>query len=299
MELNVWTSTKIVGQPTFDNKRHQWTVRLSRDVGFDRVIHPRHIVFATGHYPLPYVPQFPGAELYKGDLIHTSQFTGPEKYSGKRVVIIGSCTSAHDIAAEFYDHKAKSVTMVQRSSTFVIRQPSIERHLFTPLYCEGGPSADDADLFACSIPFPVSILAHQEITRKVGEDDKELLENLASQGFKVDYGYEGAGIHAKFIAKGGGYYIDVGCSQLICDGKIKVKQGKQVQRIVEDGLILEDGTKLDADLIVLATGYLGMKEAARQIFGDEIGDRIPQVGGLNDEAEFAGLWQSNPCISLS
>ena len=292
MEINVWTSATVDGQPIFDAKSHKWIVRLRRADGTERVIRPRHIVLALGLYALPYAPKFPGAETFRGDLMHTSDFPGGEKYARKSAVIIGGCTSAHDIAMELYDNNAKSVMMVQRSSTFIVGQPALERRLFAPLYCEGAVPAEEADLFSCSIPFPVAKLIHQEITRKIAEDDKEMLIGLEKQGFKIDYGFEGAGIMSKFIAKGGGYYIDVGCSQLICEGKIKVKQGKEIQKIVEDGVILEDGTKLEADLVVLATGYLGMKEAAREIFGDEVANRVSQIGGLNAEAEFAGMWQS-------
>jgi Pyridine nucleotide-disulphide oxidoreductase len=203
MELNVWTSTNIVGQPSFDRKTHVWNVRLSRGDGTQREVHPRHIVLAIGQYTHPYIPPFPGAESFKGDIIHTSKFSGGAKYKGKKTVIIGCCNSAHDIAMDLHDHQAESITMVQRSSTYVVRQQSLERHLFTPLYCEGGFPTEDADLFFCSMPVPVLKLVQQEVTRKMADDDLELLTQLGKQGFKVDYGYEGSGIFIKFLTRGG------------------------------------------------------------------------------------------------
>ena len=86
--------------------------------------------------------------------------------------------------------------------------------------------------------------------------------------------------------------MDVGCAQLISEGKIKVKQGKEIVEIVEDALIFEDGSKLEADLIVLATGYDNMRETAGKIFGDNLADQLSDVWGMNEEGELATIWQS-------
>jgi hypothetical protein len=167
-------------------------------------------------------------------------------------------------------------------------------HLFQGLYEEGGPATEDADLILSSIPYPVHKIIQQHVTRKIAEDDEEILKNLEKVGFKVDYGYDGTGFIMKYFTRGGGYYIDVGCSKLIGDGKIKVKQGKEITEIVEDGLVFEDGSKLNADVIVLATGYNNMRETARNLLGNELADGVSDVWGLNDEGEISTLWQSRP-----
>ena len=51
-----------------------------------------------------------------------------------------------------------------------------------------------------------------------------------------------------------GYYVDVGCSQLIIDGKVKIKQGQGIERFEETGVRFKDGSLLEADIVVLATG---------------------------------------------
>ena len=49
--------------------------------------------------------------------------------------------------------------------------------------------------------------------------------------------------------------IDVGASQAIIDGKIKLKNDSQISRFTKSGLLFEDGSTLDADVVIFATGY--------------------------------------------
>lgn len=173
------------------------------------------------------------------------------------------------------------------------------RHLLGGLYAENGPPTEDADLFSSGMPYPVFKVVQQHVTQKIAEDDIEILSKLESVGFKLDYGFDGSGLFMKYLLTGGGYYIDVGCSQLVGDGKIKIIQGKEITEIIEDGLVFEDGSKLEADVIVLATGYGNMRQTARKIFGDEVADRINDVWGLNDEGEIATMWQSITSKSMT
>jgi hypothetical protein len=48
---------------------------------------------------------------------------------------------------------------------------------------------------------------------------------------------------------------DVGASQLIIDGKIKLKNDSQLARFTQDGLEFTDGSIVDADAVIFATGY--------------------------------------------
>jgi cation diffusion facilitator CzcD-associated flavoprotein CzcO len=297
MELNVWTSTTIEGQPTFDPKTHEWTITLNRN-GTTRIFHPRHIILASGATGEPRVPQFKGEKNFKGDIHHSSKHAGGAAYKGKRAVIIGCCNSGHDIARDLYENGATSVTMVQRSSTYVMTQDNGLRILMGGTYSEGGLPTEDADLFAQCLPIPIFKVIQQHLTKQVAAADNEILSSLEKAGFKLDYGYDGSGLMIKFFLLGGGYYIDVGCSKLIGDGHIKIKQGVEVEEIVSDGIVFQDGSKLEADVVVLATGYVNMRETARKVFGDGVGDKVRDVWGLNEEGEIATIWQSiTPLIS--
>lgn len=78
----------------------------------------------------------------------------------------------------------------------------------------------------------------------------------------------------KYFQRGGGYYIDVGASQLIIDGKIKIKQGQEIEEVKPHGLLFADGTELAADEIIFATGYENMRGTAQKIFGKDLAERV-------------------------
>src|SRR5436305_14964153 len=169
MELNVWTTTTIQGTPTFDEKAHFWTMTLKRG-DLIQTLEPKHIILASGTSGEPHIPNFPGSESFRGDLHHSSQHPGGQKYRGKRAVVIGCCNSGHDIARGLYDHGAASVTMIQRSSTYVMSQSNGFRRM-DGLYTEDGPPTEDADIFSSGIPFPVLKTIQQDATFHLARED--------------------------------------------------------------------------------------------------------------------------------
>jgi len=181
--------------------------------------------------------------------------------------------------------------MIQRSSTCVISSEAIIEIGLKDAYSETSPAVDDADLFAWSMPSALFKAQQIKLTQKQHEHDRALLAGLAQAGFAVDSGPMNAGLTIKYFQRGGGYYIDVGCAQLIIDGHIAVKQGHEIARILPHGIALADGTQLPADEIVFATGYQNMRTQARQIFGPAVADRVAEVWGFNEEGEFRTMWQ--------
>jgi cation diffusion facilitator CzcD-associated flavoprotein CzcO len=297
LELNVWMSTKMTSS-SWDEKQKQWTITLERKkpdgTTETRTLHPNHIIQATGHSGKKNFPKMQGMNDFKGDrLCHSSEFAGAKPNSqGKNAVVVGCCNSGHDIAQDFYE-KGYDVTIVQRSTTCVISSEAITEIGMKGLYDEDGPPTEDADLILHSMPSALMKAQQVKITRAQNEHDKKLLEGLRAAGFQIDNGPMDAGLLMKYYQRGGGYYIDVGASQLIIDGKIKVKQGQEIAQVLEHGLEFKDGTKLDADEIIFATGYQNMRSQARLIFGDELADRIGDVWGLNEEGEFRTMWQKS------
>lgn len=121
MELNVWMKTNIKSA-VYDDAASEWTVNLTRGTdGSVRTLHPRHIIWCTGHSGEPKVPRFQGQAQFKGTLYHGSQHDDASQHNvkGKKVVVVGSGNSGHDIAQNFYENGA-DVTMLQRSGTYVI-----------------------------------------------------------------------------------------------------------------------------------------------------------------------------------
>jgi hypothetical protein len=95
----------------------------------------------------------------------------------------------------------------------------------------------------------------------------------------------------RYLRKGGGYYINVGCSELIIDGSITVEQASDVDRFVPDGLRLRDGRVLPADLVVFATGYANQQEGVRRLLGDEVAEKVGPIWGFDDNGTMRNMWQ--------
>jgi hypothetical protein len=116
---------------------------------------------------------------------------------------------------------------------------------------------------------------------------------LERAGFKTDKGPDDSGLWIKYLQRGRGYYLDVGCSQLIIDGKIKINQGQEIEEVLPVGLKFSDGEILEADEIVFATRYLNMRTRCRKIFGDGIADRVKDVWGFDEEGELRTMWRKS------
>lgn len=116
----MWTKTSLEGA-SYDDTKGTWTVNLARAETGKRVLHPHHVVFCTGHSGEPKIPTFPGQEGFKGQVYHGSQHKDASDYNvkGKKVAVVGTGNSGHDIAENFYENGAE-VTMVQRSGTYVL-----------------------------------------------------------------------------------------------------------------------------------------------------------------------------------
>jgi cation diffusion facilitator CzcD-associated flavoprotein CzcO len=285
MELNFWTGTEFEGG-SYDDAKSRWTVVLRRADGNRQTMHPRHVVMATGVSGIANMPDIPSLENFKGALLHSSRYEDGESWQGKRAIVIGTGNSGHDIAQDLYSSGAE-VTLVQRSPTLVTNiEPSAQLAYAT--YNEG--TLEDNDLIAASMPTPLAKKTHVMLTEQSMELDKELLEGLARVGFKLDFGEAGTGWQFKYLTRGGGYYFNVGCSNLIVEGAIKLKQFDDIKGFTSDGVQMKDGSKIAADLVVLSTGYKPQEYLVRKLFGDGIADRVGPVWGFGDGLELRNMY---------
>ncbi|KAJ8098844.1 hypothetical protein POJ06DRAFT_143248 [Lipomyces tetrasporus] len=291
LELNVWTESSL-DSAVYDDVTNTWTVKVTRNDGSVHELHPRHIVQATGHSGEPNIPNFKGQEKFNGKLVHSSQHTTGADFKGQKAVVVGCCNSGHDIAHDFYEQGA-DVTIYQRGSTYVMSSENGLGTIFKGLYDPDGPPLAQADLIFYSTPVKVHHYLHQDLTKTIAALDKTILDGLVKAGFKLDYGYDGSGFLMKYYRRGGGYYLDVGCSTLIADGRVKIKQGSDIAEFTENSIKFVDGTELKADIVVLATGYKNMRETARKIFGDKVADRCKDVWGLDQENELNTMWRDS------
>ena len=83
MELNYWGSTEVKSA-RFDPARKRWTVDLIRQ-GRSITIEPTQLVFATGAYGPPNWIELPGAEVFRGELLHSSSYSDAARIQGQEL----------------------------------------------------------------------------------------------------------------------------------------------------------------------------------------------------------------------
>ncbi|KAJ5939736.1 hypothetical protein N7466_002870 [Penicillium verhagenii] len=266
----------------YNESTQQWSVELQTNGSVEK-INPKHVVLATGVFSdIPIRPDLPGEKLFKGQIYHTlthKTATSIPDLQNKKVTIIGAGTSAHDVAQDFVNHGVGTVTMVQRSS------------MFTSLWNTPGVSTEDADLLANSLPTAVVRTLGLGMTQMITANDKAMLDGLEKAGLAVKRD-EGENLLDYLLVNGGHFYFDQGASQMIIDGRIKVQRCEQgVQGFDAEGIILGDGTKIQSDIVILATGVHGADKMIEQIVAKEFMDKVGDVASLDDSQERKGVWR--------
>lgn len=292
MEVPYWPNTVAVSA-AYSEEAGEWTVELERE-GKPMTLRPQHVVLATGMSGKPNVPDLPGQELFRGDQHHSSAHPGPDTYSGKKVVVVGSNNSAFDICGALWEHDAE-VTMVQRSSTLIVKSATLMEVGLKELYSEealaAGMTTEKADLTFSSIPYRIMPDFQTPLYDRMRERDQDFYRSLEQAGFWLDWGDDGSGLFMKYLRRGSGYYIDVGAADLIASGEVKLAHG-QVNHLTETAVVLDDGTSLEADLVVYATGYGSMNGWAADLISQEVANKVGKVWGLGSATGMdPGPWE--------
>lgn len=300
LEVPYWSGTEAV-RARWSDDAAEWVVDLVRD-GAPLTVRPTHLVFATGMSGKPRMPEVVGTDVFRGEVQHSSAHPGPDGYRGRRVVVVGSNNSAFDICGALWEKDAH-VTMVQRSSTLVVKSQTLRERLSSRLYSEhavaAGSTTERADLLAASVPYRVLPSVHTPLFEQIAEVDRDFYDRLRRAGFWLDWGDDGSGMLLKYLRRGSGYYIDVGSADLVADGRVALAHG-QVSHLTEDAVVLDDGAELPADLVVFATGYESMTDWVSELVDQETATRLGPCWGLgsgttNDpgpwEGELRNMWK--------
>ena len=308
MEINYWGGTECKSA-SYDSDRAEWTVVAERN-GEEIILRPKQLVVATGMSGVPNIPDIPGADKFRGKICHSSAHKGGAEWGEKNAVVLGSNNSAHDICADLWEQEA-NVTMIQRSSTHIAKSETLMDLALGGLYSESavksGIDTNKADLIFASVPYAIMAGFHIPVYEEMARRDADLYDGLKKAGFLLDFGEDGSGLFMKYLRRGSGYYIDVGASQLIADGKIKLRSGVNIAEIRKDSVVLTDGDELPADLIVLATGYNSMNGWAAKLISQEVADRVGKCWGLGSgtkkdpgpwEGELRNMWKPTRQESL-
>jgi len=193
---------------------------------------------------------------------------------------------------------------VQRSSTHVARSASLMELALGGLYSEqalaAGITTDMADLIFASVPYRIMADLHIPVYQEMAKRDADFYAELEKAGFLHDFGEDGSGLFMKYLRRGSGYYIDVGASELVANGSIKLRSGVSVMQIRPHSVVLDDGSELQADLIVYATGYGSMNGFVAPIVSQAVADKVGKCWGLGSgttkdpdpwEGELRNMWK--------
>lgn len=305
MELNYWGSSEVKSA-AYDNEAGTWEVRVNRD-GEQITVRPNHMVVATGSHARIQVPTLQGQDDFAGVQQHSSQHKGPEEMLGKKVVVVGAGTSAHDICAALASRDV-DVTMIQRNPTYVVKPRTFNKYTLGALYSEeaveNGINHEKGDILSASIPYRLFFDIQKMGIDQIKEVDADFYEELAATGFMLDFGPRDSGLFGRALTGVNNYYIDVGASQMIIDGKIKVESGSGVDRLTENSVILEDGREVLADAVIYATGFQSMYGTTAELISQDVADKVGQVWGIGSgesaadpgpwEGEIRNMWKPVP-----
>lgn len=288
LELNVWTSTELKSAD-YDADTRRWTIKIVRNGETRSIISP-NLVMSTGvSGSIPKRPHIPGIENFKGEVVHSNEFTRGDKYAGKKVMVVGTGNSGHDIAQDLHVNGAEEVYMLQRGPTCVVSlEPTAVRTY--AVYKEDTP-VEDVDLLTSVLPFPILEDTYRWITSQSKTADTELVQSLESVGFRTFYGDTDTGFQMMYLRGEGGYYIDVGCSQLIIDGEIKIIDYDKTDGFNANAVLMNDGGEVPLDAVILATGFMNMQENVRKFLGDEVADSVGKIWGLDEHCQQRNMYK--------
>lgn len=288
MEINVWTNTAFLGGQ-YDDCAKRWTVQLGLADGSRRFMRPSHVVVAVGISGIPDIPKFPGMDAFGGPIVHSSGNIDELDVVGRSVLVAGAGVSGHDIAQSLYANGAH-VTLLQRSSVTVVSLESSVRTYELYRQNDGVRPIADTDLMAASVPYPLLARLHRRLSRQMMEDDAALLAGLRRVGFLLDNGEDDTGYFLKLLRYQAGYYLNIGASDLIIDGKIGLRAGVDIVALKPKQVVFSDGTSLAVDIIVLATGYKPLQHWIGAAFGDDVAHRVGPIWGIGEDGELRAMY---------
>ncbi len=273
----------------------RYYVEARREGGEKCNFSTKHIVLATGVFSEEaIIPDIASTDVFNGLVYHSGNHKSASQVldlGNKRVVVVGCGSTGHDIAADFASNGAKEVTIFQRNPIFSVTDKAIETILL-PIWNMEGVSTEEADVLGNSLPLKLIRTVSIDLTKLMCTHDKPTIDGLRNAGMALRTGEDGYGLADYQLIHGGRFYIDRGASQMIVDGRIKIRRCEGgISAFHPNGLILADGTQLDADVVVYATGYRGVEVIIERLMGPEIAGKVGAIGGLDAENERVGWWR--------
>ncbi len=228
----------------------RWTVEVERD-GEPVELSCNFLHVCSGYYRYDegYTPEFEGTDRFHGQIVHPQKWTDEIDYAGKRVVVIGSGATAVTLVPAMAKTAAQ-VTMLQRSPSYVISLPGEDpiarvlrrvlpaRAAFTLLKWK--------NVLLAMLSFQLS-RRRPKIARAL---IRKGLERQLPAGYDIDTHFKPSynpWDQRLCLVPDGDLFA------AISDGSADVVTDR-IETFTEQGLRLESGAELEADLIVTATG---------------------------------------------
>ncbi len=213
VDQHIWPKTNLEAG-SWDEQDKFWTLQVRQsDV---KSIRTRNIIMAVGACgQTPVMPNLPGRLNFQGLVLHSTDYKSPEAWKGKAGVIVGTANTAHDVAQDMVAAGLSSVTMVQRARTFVV--PVENYKYFSDFLYNTTIPTSESDFEFLSTPYAVNRLIANTALAAMAKQDPARFDALEAAGFRVErYG----DIWYHLCERGGGHYVDVGCSKLISEGAV-------------------------------------------------------------------------------
>ncbi|KAK8214757.1 hypothetical protein M8818_002338 [Zalaria obscura] len=283
-DINMRLNT-TVEKATWDTSSGVWDISVASPSG-SCALKAQNLVLCIGAgSSIPVTPSWPGRERYKGSAFHSVEYRSAEPWRGKRGIVIGTANTAHDVAEDMVNAGFSSVTMVQRGKTFVF-PAEVLHHAQNILYNTNIPTAT-ADRLSSTFPNKIVREFTNRAVFRAADEMAAYFDALEAAGFRLD---RKGDIYDNLYVRFGGHYVDVGTSARIAKGEIKMKT-EAVKEWTEHGLRFDDGSEVEADLIVLCTGFEhDFRASAREILGD-VADQVDEFWGLDAEGEIRGAFK--------
>lgn len=235
---------------SWSSEHARWTVEVQLASGETATFTCAFLFACAGYYDYDagYTPVFQDTERYRGTLVHPQHWPESLDYSGKRIVVIGSGATAVTLVPELAK-RAAHVTMLQRSPTYMLNLPdqdAVAQGLQRNLPAKVAYRVTRAKNVLRAMAFFTASRRYPAQIKKflVGEVKKELGDALTKQHFTPTYNPwdqrvcvvpDGDLFHA----------VEEGRASVVTD---------HIKRFTETGLLLRSGERLDADIVVTATG---------------------------------------------
>lgn len=217
-------------------------------------IRAKWVLAATGYYRYDegFSPAIPGREEFAGSVVHPQHWPDKLDYSGKKVVVIGSGATAITLIPSMAngDGAAQHVTMVQRTPSYVVAMPRVDRLALALTKLFGSKRGYAATRFK-NIWLDRAIVKGLRAFPGIGRSliRRHTIARLP-QGFDVDTHFNppyDPWDQRLCLAPDGDFF------QTLSSGKASVVTGA-ISRLSRDGVVLESGEEVEADIVVTATG---------------------------------------------